>query len=424
MVLCLEWDAFLFLDRRCFLSFFCALRRPAELVSQVTLYSRQIRSNRRVRRTKPLSLACFGSRAPCASSSPAPRASPAKRTPQVTRPRRREEDSDSDPDSDQTMTPGSSSRKKPICHSCGEPMAGHKRPNGSPICPRDSASPSPPRSRTLQTTTPPRAPGGPTLLSRISPESVRFSPMEDDGYWRRQNPNWVEPAHYARMSSAQAPQRSDTDASWHSTELDEVAAASPPQGVRLSHDSVEEVEREDVDDSDSDYANTPSQTSSFTAVTRQISKLFGRSTPLASVFSAPSEEVMAIENVAHEHGLSTAVVHRPRAIVKAEPTSPGAAVAGRSRSTLARESSWWVFVGRDRSALDALAGSQARTALAAAATKPEREPYDYDTGLLKEQNESVGAYPVDPRKIRQNFCDVIIAAVVSAFCAVWLLSLM
>ncbi|OJT07106.1 hypothetical protein TRAPUB_2040 [Trametes pubescens] len=342
--------------------------------------------------------------------------------PQDAHSRRRHEVYDSDPDSDQTMTPGSSSRKKPVCHSCGEPMAGHKRPNGSPICPRDSASPSPPRSRT-QTTTPPRASGGTTLLSRISPEDVRSSPTES-GYWRRPNPNWVEPAHYARMSAPQVPQRGDTVASWHSTELDEVSVASLPQRARLSQDSVEEVEREDVDASDAEYANSRSQSSSFTSVTRQISKLFGRSTPLASVFSAPSEEVDAIENVAHEHGLSTAVIHRPRAIVKAEPTSPGSAVGGRSRSTLARESSWWVFVGRDRSAVDALAGSQTRTALAAAAAKPEREPYDYDTGLVKERNEGVGAYPVDPRTVRQNFCDVIIAAVVSAFCAVWFLSLM
>ncbi|KAI0832736.1 hypothetical protein BC628DRAFT_1414991 [Trametes gibbosa] len=356
------------------------------------------------------------------------------------------------------MTPSPpSSRKKPTCRSCGQPMAGHKRPTGIPICPRTSLSPPPPppfRTAAEPATPPPtsaepRIPprpsdSSPDLLSRISPEDVRFSPTPS-GYWHRQNPYWVEPAHYARMplhAVHVVPQRGETVASWNSTELDEASADAPPtHGEPLSREHAVDDIAKDPEDAPgcsepacARATPSPSPSIAFTRLGRHVSKILAHRTPLAALYSAPSEDVFALEHAAHEQGLSTAVVRSPRSAVKAEPASPAGVShddddggGGWSRASLTRESSWWVFVGRDRGAVHALAGSQARTAAAAAAAargKDGREPYDYDRGLEKARDERVGAYPVDPRTVRQNFCDVIIAAVLSAVGVVWLLSSM
>ncbi|KAI0677245.1 hypothetical protein C8Q78DRAFT_1001836 [Trametes maxima] len=330
------------------------------------------------------------------------------------------------------MSPSpNSSRKKPICHTCGYPMAGHKRPHGSPVCPRDSASPAPslspsPPNRRSVSTLPCGTPDPPqrTLLSRISPEDVRSSPTPS-GYWHRQNPNWVEPEHYARIPGHavhHVPQRGETAASWNSTELDEAPQAYFTRGESVPQHGFEVVDEDDAEEDDADSQRTvsPPPSGSFARITRGISKLFGDAPPLARVYGASSNEAVALEHTAQEHGLYAGVARR-HPLVKTEPPSPGARLGDASRSTLSRDGSCLVFVGHDRSTVDALAASHSpRGALRAAS----REPYDYDAGLAPERNERVGAYPVDPRSVRQNYCDVIIAAVVSAFCAVWFLSLM
>ncbi|KAH9855041.1 hypothetical protein C2E23DRAFT_49603 [Lenzites betulinus] len=326
------------------------------------------------------------------------------------------------------MTPSPpSSRKKPVCHSCGHPMAGHKRPAGSPVCPRVSASPSPAHSHTTSATPTPAPDPAPTLLSRISPEDVRFAPTSS-GYWHRRNPHWVEPEHYARIPSHAAhevPKRGETVVSWHSTELDELSVHAPSHGRPLSQEyAAQEVPSDSEEDEGAEItADSTRQTrsASFTLLGRQVSKIFGDMLPLASLYGAPTEDVRSLEHAAREHGLATAVVRSPRTTVKAEPSTPDkASDSGSSRAGLSREFSWWLFVGRDRSAVNALADSQT----AAAGARRQREPYDYDKGLVKELDERVGAYPVNPRAIRQNFCDVIIAGVVSAFAVVWILSYM
>ncbi|KAI0776152.1 hypothetical protein BD413DRAFT_526847 [Trametes elegans] len=329
------------------------------------------------------------------------------------------------------MTPGTlASRKKPVCHTCGYPMAGHKRPNGSPVCPRESASPSPSqsRSRSLSRTPARDSTEPPSLLSRISPPGVTFSPTPS-GYWHRQNPNWVVPEHYARIPSHavhHVPQRGDTVGSWESTELDEpparfsVQARLPPAFPQAEEDDeIEEIDpaEDDSEDADTQRTVSPAPSNSFSRLTRGFSKILGRS--VAKVYSAPSEDVVAIEHAAREQGLHTGVARR-RATVKAEPLSPAGQLSSSSPSTLSREDSWWIFVGRDRAAVNALTVSHAAPTTATTA----REPYDFDAGLVAERNEKVGTYPADPRTVRQNYCDVIVAGIVSAFCVVWLLSYM
>ncbi|KAI0331323.1 hypothetical protein GY45DRAFT_1360960 [Cubamyces sp. BRFM 1775] len=358
-------------------------------------------------------------------------------------------------------TPGpSSERKKPTCHTCGHPMAGHKRPNGSPVCPRDSASPARSLSQTpsafsnspsvsperetvgrlmspqslLQRISPSnvRYSEGPTLSERSSHEDSRFSPTPS-GYLHRRNPNWVEPEHYARMPAHQVPQRGETIASWYSTELDEpdepVAGPSglhrygswsgfseEPEGSEVSQSpSVEEVYPDDVSAGSQDTVSPPP--SQFTRMSRQISQVLSRaSTPLATIYAVSKEKAPAVERAARKYNMPTRRI-RHRKTVKAEPSSPGNRLGDGDAAS--SEGSLRVIVARNSAAADEVAaryGAPARMA--------SREPYDYDAGLVQELNERVGTYPVNPYMIRPNFCDVIIAAVVSAFCAVYFLSAM
>lgn len=81
------------------------------------------------------------------------------------------------------MSLSPSLRKRPHCHTCGTPMAGHKRENNLPICPvkhesgLNSPPPSPPRGRSP---------------ARVSNNAAFGIPAS--GPFRRRNPNWTEPA--------------------------------------------------------------------------------------------------------------------------------------------------------------------------------------------------------------------------------------
>ncbi|KAH9899550.1 hypothetical protein C8Q73DRAFT_680243 [Cubamyces lactineus] len=353
-------------------------------------------------------------------------------------------------------TPGpSSERKKPICHTCGHPMTGHKRPNGSPVCPRDSASParSPSKTPSAISDSPSLSPerdtfgrfvSPPSLLDRISPYNVRYSEEstlsersspEDfrfsptpSGYWHRRNPNWVEPEHYSRMPVHQVPQRGETMASWNTTELDEPVAG--PSGLnryrsgfneerevseRTQSPSVQEVNPDDASSVASQDTASPSP-SQFARLSRQISSVLGRTTPFVTVYAVSRDKAPAVEYAAQQQNMRTRRVRRHNT-VKAEPTSPGVRLG--TDNTASSDGSLRVIVARDSMAAEEVAArynAPARTA--------PREPYDYDTGLVQELNERVGTYPINPYMIRPNFCDVIIAGVVSAFCAVYFLSVM
>ena len=50
------------------------------------------------------------------------------------------------------------------------------------------------------------------------------------------------------------------------------------------------------------------------------------------------------------------------------------------------------------------------------------EPYDYAQGLVRERNERVGTYPVDPVRIRSTFVDTLIAGAVGGLVMFYCLS--
>ena len=109
---------------------------------------------------------------------------------------------------EQDMSPRSG-RKKPICQRCGQLMAGHKRPYGAPICPRDETAPasSPTPSLTLEPTLPVVSAAAPSKTARrgLTPDFV-FNPSAS-GYWHRKNPNWVDPDTFPTPATSQPRRR-------------------------------------------------------------------------------------------------------------------------------------------------------------------------------------------------------------------------
>lgn len=330
------------------------------------------------------------------------------------------------------MSPGST-RKKPVCQKCGHLMAGHKRPHGVPVCPRDDSAPASPQSAARKTTVP-------------APMPFDYNPTPS-GYWHRPNPNWVEPASYAKQTrSYDVPQRGP---SWVSTERDggsqgtpsrQQPFKSPPPAHEVidvdaeddiqevgreyagsHHDEQEYLEEEPTDeDDDSDTSSNRSSATILKRVTRRLSSAIGRSTPLASLYSSPREHVPTITTAAHAEGLYTRVVHlnrRPVDGFKEEPSTP-------VRTFAEREHSWMIAMGRDQVAVNALVDSAATPPNPTRRLQPEGvfEPYDYDRGLSRERNEQVGSYPEDPRWIRNTFFDILVAGAVGGLVVFYCLS--
>lgn len=250
----------------------------------------------------------------------------------------------------------SPNRKRPQCHTCNHPMAGHKRPNGAPVCPT-SASPQPQDSLPSPPTSP--SPGS----SRQTKRTITALPTS--GRWV--NPNFVEPSRAPALTS----ERRDTPMTWVSTEpaddqppvKNETQTAAP----RPSPDVIECMVNESVSTS------SPSSSSSTSTRLQRTLTWLGSGVPLATVFSTPREEITALTRGARERGLHAGIAHFPRDVVKREPSSVN--------SPLERQSSWRVFIGRDAGAVTHLVNLHEKDAIGA---------LDYG-----QRNERVGAYPPD-----------------------------
>ncbi|RDX53784.1 hypothetical protein OH76DRAFT_1453568 [Lentinus brumalis] len=343
-----------------------------------------------------------------------------------------------------------SSRKKPVCQKCGHLMAGHKRPYGIPVCPRDSSVPA--ECLPVSDDDNDNDNRVPTLAdsstrSRSIPDFT-FDPSSS-GYWHRPNPNWVDRDPPQPNPFQEIPERSG---SWVSTEPASGSRASPARPQRrafpgrprhtevINVDGHEESDEEDgtqstddfdfVPDNTSDTQSNVSTTSSSTImkrVSRGLSLVLGQSTPLASLYSSPRDDVTAIASAAQDEGLYTRVVHLDHR-VKTEPLTP-------TRTTPTRDHSWWIAVGRDRNAVDAIVDAQTpRKPVrrgdtivldptgSRAASAEAGEPYDFARGLSTERNERIGTFPEDPHKVRNTFVDTLVAGAVGGLVVFYCLS--
>lgn len=293
----------------------------------------------------------------------------------------------------------SPNRKRPQCHTCNTPMAGHKRPNGAPICPTNAYSPPPTdhlHSRGDSQTPSPRSSRSPSRSRSRTPTQKRspISHLPKRGRWV--NPNFVEnpPAQYP---PSERPGR-DTPLTWVSTELNEdqplVKHEAESVDPRQSPDVVEYIVGESVSSSSSSSSSAP------TRLRRTLTWL-GNSTPLATILSTHRNEITSVTQRARENGLHTALAHFPSGGVKREP------------SALQRQSSWWVIIGRDAGAVAHLADLHEKDAIGA---------LDYG-----QRNERVGTYPVEmhPNNIGPGSLIIygLICVMAGAIICFWLLNL-
>lgn len=258
----------------------------------------------------------------------------------------------------------SPTRKRPQCHTCNTPMAGHKRPNGQLLCPGTDAymaapelasrahSPRSSRSRSVTPIPPPK-----------NPPPTQFPTR---GRWI--NPNYVEDPNLPQpqpgevdVAESEEPEFRDTPETWVSTELNDDA---PP--VKHEPNSITPRNSPDAIDALVHHSIASSSSSPLTRLRSTFSWL-GESTALATVFSTTRHQVPNLMDKARDFGLHAAMAHVPHEPVKRETSSVG------------RQQSWRVFLGKDAGVVMHLATLHEKEALGAL--------------HFGQRNERVGAYP-------------------------------
>ncbi|KAF8076795.1 hypothetical protein FPV67DRAFT_433242 [Lyophyllum atratum] len=233
-----------------------------------------------------------------------------------------------------------SARKKPHCHSCGLPMAGHKRPDGLPLCPvkDESLSPppsyaSPPPSTQVSSThsysslfsgslsslasppvTPPRqrtpsAIRAPVSDSNPSPKRLLDPAFDipESGAWHRRNPNWIDPP----LMVARVP-----------------APAGSIVSTVLVDDDGKTIRGRNDDDYEEDDDGASVSSSFFGHVAQNL-----KNRRVVSMFATKRTDPARTQQLAAKQGMHAALVRLP---------------AGNVPLTKKKvDGSWWMVVGRD-----------------------------------------------------------------------------
>ncbi|KAJ3480599.1 hypothetical protein NLI96_g8236 [Meripilus lineatus] len=233
----------------------------------------------------------------------------------------------------------SPSRKKPMCQKCGQPMAGHRRPNGIPICPSPKSPSPPPVASSSRLSLPPLPPASPSPLRREDP--ILFDSLPD-GTQHRRNPHWVDPSPPPNSDL----ERADTPGSMVPTEPADDNPLSPttPRIKRERDPTLPILIEEDTDENvvDALSSSVTSVASSTSRLSRSLTEVLMNCTPLVSIFGAPREDLTTVTREARRKGLYTAIVHSNQ---EETPTRGG------SRSTPAPNNSWMVLMGHDVNAV-------------------------------------------------------------------------
>lgn len=351
----------------------------------------------------------------------------------------------------------SPARKRPTCHTCGSPMAGHKRPNGILVCPITvihEVEPEPPKSTTnhgcnaLDLSSPDPCSPAPSPAPSTSPPALRREQsIIIPNHWV--NPNFVESPHAAASAFRRpAIDRAGTPNTWVSTEPADDIPVKREREVFETFDPTETVD-DGLFPSGSTagpslYAHTHTNNASASAsssggLRRTFTNLLRNSRPVASLFSTPRDEVDGIAEEARRNGLYTGLIHRPRpspleavkeetSVPGALPRTPGARAGGGGGrgGGLDRASSWWLVLGHSAEAVGHLLDLQDRGTRAKFATDATLSPLSspgaigagMGTGL-----ESPPYPPLDKLSVRNSYMDLIIASCIGAFLMFYLLAL-
>ncbi|KAF8450663.1 hypothetical protein L210DRAFT_3520980 [Boletus edulis BED1] len=234
------------------------------------------------------------------------------------------------------MSTSTSLRKRPHCHKCGSPMQGHKRKNGTFVCPEDTFTETVSsiyESHSTPLPSPPASPGG---SPRTSPPPHGFLPAREKPVfkpppgerWHWRNPNWVSPPRKTRLY---------TPSDWERGSVTPTEPVTEPivsqRGTHLSPNVIREEEEENLSASwqeDNDDQNredfeyfprhsnslsprlwSPFSQSPVNDIT--LDTALRASTPLFKVFRTPVEDLDGVRRIAQREGKHVAIIDAPPA---------------------------------------------------------------------------------------------------------------
>ncbi|KAG6378599.1 hypothetical protein JVT61DRAFT_12866 [Boletus reticuloceps] len=238
------------------------------------------------------------------------------------------------------MSTSTSLRKRPHCHKCGSPMQGHKRKNGTFVCPEETSTfseivSSTYKSHSTPLPSPPASPGGSPRTSSQgflpAREKPVFKPPPGER-WHWRNPNWVSPPRKTRLY---------TPSDWERGSLTPTEPVTEPivsqRGTHLSPNVIreeeEEEEEEDVsaswqedndDQNREDFEYFPRHSNSLSprlwspfsqSLVNDITldTALRASTPLFKVFRTPFEDLDGVRRIAQREGKHVAIIDAPPA---------------------------------------------------------------------------------------------------------------
>jgi len=260
-------------------------------------------------------------------------------------------------------------------------MAGHRRPHGVPICPTPDLPPTPVSAR--------------RQLRRRDNDAQSNLPQTG----HRRNPNWVDPERASVIDDGDIIPRGP---SWVSTEP---ASDEEWEGIQTVDDeqSFWGVDDNDDDDDGEDDDNASSHSdkskSSSTSVKSTLSQAMFNTEPLVSLFRSPVKDVPFIARAARRNKMSVGVMDHDahNLCFKCEDTHA------------------IVAMGRDGAAVLHLVDLHKREA--------KRRQQEMPCSCVC-HGPKVGAYPVDPRWIKNTFFDRVIASIIGGLIVLYGLSIM
>ncbi|KAH0839800.1 hypothetical protein J3R83DRAFT_745 [Lanmaoa asiatica] len=243
------------------------------------------------------------------------------------------------------MSTSTSLRRRPHCHKCGLPMQGHRRKNGTFVCPEETSIftetlSSTRKSHSTPLPSPPASPVGSPHAS--PPPSPGFSPVREKPVfnpppgdrWHWKNPNWVSPPHKMRLYTPSDGERGSLTPTEPVTE-----PIASQWGTHLSQSVIREEEEEEnssaswsenVDEKDNDVQNgeefeffphhsnslSPRLRSPFSqspVTDTSLNTALRASTPLFKVFRTPREDLDRVRRTAQREGKHVAIINAPLA---------------------------------------------------------------------------------------------------------------
>jgi hypothetical protein len=276
------------------------------------------------------------------------------------------------------------------------PMAGHRRPNGTPICP---SLPTPPQTPGLGSTPTPHE-----IKPYKSVTTLADVPYPPDGRYHYRNPNWNESAILDQpvAGPSRSGYDSDNESAVPTVLADHALPPSPgvpphlmsgkmdaasPQRRNLLHrghtptydyegeyDGDEHHHRsreyEDEEEDDEEEGATPAPSAEDSISVRMLraanssyhvlGRILGGSSdvPDAGLYSTPRSQVSGLMRTANAMGYYAGVMRKPRPSpsgIRRRQREQQRSVSDRRRPLQAHESSVYLIVGREKEAVDHLA---------------------------------------------------------------------